>query len=168
MVYARRVTIRNKIIYYCIFSLRFSVLKRSMFACHGTTITITFFHIFLVILSSFWSLSKRSFNASRRNRVIGFSLIDRLDLSFWIFLFLVVSIYIYIYIYISFCLLTLNRNCLLYFFLFSLFILSDLVKYRVIRTSKKRYLKIRDDNDLELYARHHRILIRSLFCNVHV
>ena len=100
MVYARRVTIRNKIIYYCIFSSRFSVLKRSMFACHGTTITITFFHIFLVILSSFWSLSKRSFNASRRNRVIGFSLIDRLDLSFWIFLFLVVSIYIYIYIYI--------------------------------------------------------------------
>lgn len=105
MVYARRVTIRNKIIYYCIFSLRFSVLKRSMFACHGTTITITFFHIFLVILSSFWSLSKRSFNASRRNRVIGFSLTDRLDLLMdfsvsgsvlWIVTFYIIVSFIYV------------------------------------------------------------------------
>lgn len=105
MVYARRVTIRNKIIYYCIFSLRFSVLKRSMFACHGTTITITFFHIFLVILSSFWSLSKRSFNASRRNRVIGFSLTDQLDLLMdfsvsgsvlWIVTFYIIVSFIYV------------------------------------------------------------------------
>ena len=51
--YIWRITIWNMIIYYCIFSLRFSVLKQPMFVCHGTSITITFFHSFLIIFSNY-------------------------------------------------------------------------------------------------------------------
>ena len=51
--YIRRITIWNMIIYYCIFFLRFSLLKQPMFACYGTSITITFFHSFLIIFSNY-------------------------------------------------------------------------------------------------------------------